>query len=181
MSNNYFYQLKKIIIDFKKDNPKNKFSDKFIKFISKEKVSRTTNSFDHFGIFFLPVNFQEQKLFLIHHKKADCYIPPGGHMEDEESPIQTVKREFNEELGNKIVNEKIVLFDISITDVSKNPRSYPCKTHYDLWYYVKSPILNFKIDKNEFYKGRWFNIKDANMIISRVDYKLIINGLFKAL
>ena len=43
---------------------------------------------------------------MVHHKKANDWIPPGGHIEENESPAATVIREFREELGYKLKREE---------------------------------------------------------------------------
>ncbi len=39
------------------------------------------------------------KLLLVHHSKLDKWLPPGGHMEPNETPDEAVKREVKEETG----------------------------------------------------------------------------------
>jgi len=44
----------------------------------------------------------ENKVLLIHHKKLDKWLPPGGHIEENETPDEAVKRELREELGLEV-------------------------------------------------------------------------------
>lgn len=39
------------------------------------------------------------KLLLIHHRKLDKWIPPGGHIDENETPDHALAREFREELN----------------------------------------------------------------------------------
>jgi len=39
------------------------------------------------------------KVLLVHHKKSKLWLPVGGHIEENETPIQAVKREVKEESG----------------------------------------------------------------------------------
>ena len=41
--------------------------------------------------------FHQDKLLLIHHKKLNKWLPPGGHMHPNETPDEAVVREFKEE------------------------------------------------------------------------------------
>ncbi len=43
--------------------------------------------------------FHNSKVLLIHHKKLNLWLPPGGHIEKDETPDDAVKRELKEELG----------------------------------------------------------------------------------
>lgn len=40
---------------------------------------------------------KDGKVLLVHHSKFDKWTPPGGHMEEDETPEDTVVREFKEE------------------------------------------------------------------------------------
>lgn len=42
---------------------------------------------------------KDDKVLLAHHVKFDKWVPPGGHIEDGETPAETVSREFVEETG----------------------------------------------------------------------------------
>jgi len=42
------------------------------------------------------------KVLLIHHKKLKLWLPPGGHIEKDETPDEALAREIKEELGLRI-------------------------------------------------------------------------------
>ena len=94
------------------------------------------------------------KVLLIKASKAKKwngkYTPLGGHIEKGEMPIDTVRREFVEELDFNLTKQTIDLFDLSIKDVSGNPL-HKCKLHFDFWYLVDVPKINFNFLKKEFY------------------------------
>lgn len=127
---------------------------------------------DHFGAFFVPLHKKTKEIFIAHHKKAAQWIPPGGHIKQNETPMQTVVREFYEELRIKLSNEKIDLFDLGITLIKDTKQ--PCKIHYDFWYVVFIKRINFKFDSGEFYQAEWLPIEEA---IYRATQKSIIYPL----
>ncbi|MGR3952059.1 MAG: NUDIX domain-containing protein [Chlamydia sp.] len=45
---------------------------------------------------------KEKKVLLIHHKKMGKWVPPGGHIEENELPHEAAIREVFEEVGLKI-------------------------------------------------------------------------------
>lgn len=46
---------------------------------------------------------EEKKILLVHHKKLQKWVQPGGHIEDHEDPEQAAIREVKEETGLDIV------------------------------------------------------------------------------
>ncbi len=121
---------------------------------------QTTNVKHHFCAFFVPIDLKTDRVFIGHHIKADDWIPPGGHIEKGEKPVETVYREFNEELDVHLTKEKIVLFDASITYIKPNPLR-ECRTHFDLWYAVFGHFGEFVYDKSEFSDAYWMTIDVA--------------------
>lgn len=162
-----------------KDHISKKIMQVFLDRIEKGNLTRDKNSVEHFITMFLPVDVKSKMIYVGHHILADDWIPPGGHIDIEETPLDTVHREFNEELNHKLTDEKIDLFDISILPV-RNPLR-PCKLHFDLWYMVNMPKTNFSFDKKEFYEARWVTFAQAFAIMERESYKEIIKNLEKSM
>lgn len=55
---------------------------------------------------------ENQKVLLIYHKKLEKWLPPGGHIEENETPPEAAQREVLEETGFKfefISQENIVI------------------------------------------------------------------------
>ena len=44
----------------------------------------------------------EKRVLLIHHRKLDIWIPPGGHIDENETPDEALHRELLEELNLEI-------------------------------------------------------------------------------
>lgn len=116
---------------------------------------------DHFCAFFMPIHKASKSIYLVHHIKARDWIPPGGHIDENETPIDTLNREFNEELSYRLSNEPIEMFDLSYKEGINDPKGL-CKIHYDLWYAVYlNQKPSFEFLKKEFHDAGWFSINEA--------------------
>ncbi|RFA98539.1 NUDIX hydrolase [Pyrobaculum aerophilum] len=107
------------------------------------------------------------KVLMVRHKRLGVYIYPGGHVEHNETPIEAVKREFEEETG--IVVEPIG-FTYGIIDENAVERpmplvileevvKYPEETHihFDLIYLVKRVGGDLK-------NGEWIDVREIDRI-----------------
>ncbi|MCL4364137.1 NUDIX domain-containing protein [Patescibacteria group bacterium] len=181
MSKSFAADLKKEILKFKNKKVDQKIIDEFLKKVSStDKLTKEVNIDEHFCAFFVPVDRKTKSIYLGHHIKADDWIPPGGHIKMNEHPTKTVTREFKEELSYEIDESKIEIFNLSIKDVSNNPRS-PCQLHFDFWYLVHVPKVEFKYLKKEFYDARWYTLDEALTKIKTVKYNQIVRLLKDAL
>lgn len=101
-----------------------------------------------------------QNVFLVLHRNAGLWLPPGGHVEPDEYPRDTAGRELEEELGIAadftLVGDAPVFLTVTTTVGADSG-------HVDvsLWYAVKySPDKSIVLDENEFHEGRWWAIGD---------------------
>lgn len=126
---------------------------------AKPLVLRDEGTTDHFCSFFIPFDKEKNQLYLIHHRKANSWMPPGGHIDKNESSVDAVRREYREELGEKLTDEPIQLFNTSILQIK--PQRPTCITHNDLWYVVFVKKHEYTFDDREAFNAGWFFIDDA--------------------
>lgn len=106
------------------------------------------------------------KTLLVFHKQLKMWLPPGGHIEDNELPCDAAKREVLEETGfnveligkeeplgtgvKKLVHPKI----LQLEDIEKGHQ------HINLIYY--GTIINgtIKINNGEHSDIKWFSLDD---------------------
>lgn len=143
--------------------------------IKDKNIVRDKKTRKHICCYFLPVNKKTNSIYLVDHIKAKTWIPPGGHIEKNETPTQTINREFVEELDYELTKEKIEFINLSVTNIS--PPRYDCLVHFDLWYLVYVDKINFKFCKKEFYSASWFEIEKAIKISTRAEYIKILKRL----
>lgn len=108
----------------------------------------------HLVSYFLLLDQAANQVLLVNHKKAQCWLPAGGHVEPNEHPKETVKREMVEELG---IDANFVLDEPLFVTVTKTRGYGPEHTDVSLWYILKGSVSDiFKYDEREFHQVQWF-------------------------
>ncbi len=117
---------------------------------------------------------KDKKVLLVHHNKFDKWVPPGGHIEEGETPDQTAKREFQEEVGFEV---EIVPSYPSAFSGDDNATPIPLPFHMDIeregfdvphigyFYYVKAVADdNISFQTEELFNAGWFSEKDLETL-----------------
>ncbi len=122
------------------------------------RIAKPATPDTHLVSYFLLVDENEQKLLLVEHKKANLWLPAGGHVELNEHPRETVEREIVEELGIKADFALETPFFLTVTKTTGNEYKH---TDVSLWYILKARTTTpMQYDEREFHSIRWFS-KDA--------------------
>lgn len=112
----------------------------------------------HLVSYFIPIDEDQGKILLVHHKKANLWLPPGGHVDNNEHPKQTVIREMEEELFTEAIFHQEQPIFLTVTETVNDPNPH---TDISLWYLVKGDSSAvYSYDKREFYEVRWFSIDE---------------------
>ena len=122
------------------------------------------------------LNDDHQVLFLLH-PKFNKWMPPGGHIESNETPLEAVRREAQEEAGIdiEILTEESVLVN---TPVARSfPRPYLClledipaireeppHQHMDLIYVAKPSDPYTEPHSPEGHSIRWFTLEEVKSL-----------------
>ncbi len=109
----------------------------------------------HLVSYFVPVDLERGSLMLVHHKKADLWLPPGGHVDEGEHPRVTAAREMEEELFAKAVFLRDDPLFLTVTDTVNETTSH---TDVSLWYVVQGDATRkYDFDPREFHAIDWFS------------------------
>ncbi len=121
----------------------------------------------HFVSYVVPVDVENRLVLLVDHIKARLWLPPGGHVERNEFPDETARRECLEELG--ITAE--FLFGPKPFFITQAVTVGQTAGHTDvsLWYVIKmNSRKDVVYDKHEFNSIRWFGFEEL-MSVKRDD------------
>ncbi len=96
------------------------------------------------------------QILLVDHKKSGLWLPSGGHVEPDEHPKNTARREAKEELG---IEAQFASDEPLFLTVAKTVGSGICHQDVSLWYVLyEDPKHTFEYDPKEFHKVRWFSL-----------------------
>jgi len=102
------------------------------------------------------VDRHRSSALLVHHRKLDRWLQPGGHIEDDASVLEASRREVAEETGLhavEVYSEEI--FDLDIHPIPAR-NNEPAHLHYDVRFlFVADPDQSLRLSE-ESHDLRWF-------------------------
>lgn len=112
----------------------------------------------HLVSYFVIASPEMDKILLVDHKKAELWLPAGGHVDPGEDPKETVRREAKEELE---IDAEFIFDNPLLLTVTKTVGNVSNHTDVSLWYLLKGdPNQPLDYDPNEFHQIRWFEIDE---------------------
>lgn len=112
----------------------------------------------HLVAYFVIASTEMDQVLLVDHKKAELWLPPGGHVDPGENPKETVRREAREELG---IDAEFLFDEPILLTVTKTVGNVAKHTDVSLWYLlIGNPHRSLDYDPDEFNQIRWFAIDE---------------------
>jgi 8-oxo-dGTP pyrophosphatase MutT (NUDIX family) len=124
------------------------------------RIAKPDNPPKHLVSYFVVYDPHAQKLMLIDHIKANMWLPSGGHVEVDEHPRETVRREAMEELeldaDFSIIGEKPAFITVTET---RGPGTH---TDVSLWYVIAADsTVGLNYDTREMRGLRWLDFAEV--------------------
>jgi 8-oxo-dGTP pyrophosphatase MutT (NUDIX family) len=129
----------------------------------------------------------EDKVLLHYHEKLKAWLPPGGHMEENETPPMAVRREVKEETGLDLIfiEEEHVKIDAPNAKSLERPflcllenipahKDQPAHQHIDFIYLAKP--VNVPIEIKGF---RWFKWEELQELDLLPDVQKVLHYLYQ--
>lgn len=114
----------------------------------------------HLVSYFVVVDPDHNSILLVDHIKAQLWLPTGGHVDVNEDPRDTVRREAKEELNIDALflkNNSKPFFVTTTVTVGLTPGH----TDVSLWYLLRGHKHDFiHYDKREFTDVEWFTLNE---------------------
>jgi 8-oxo-dGTP pyrophosphatase MutT (NUDIX family) len=113
----------------------------------------------HLVAYFLLVDRDAQRLLLCDHRLSGLWLPTGGHVEQDEHPADTVRREATEELGIEADFDALLgdePFFLTVTETVGDPLMR--HTDVSLWFALAGTVGQRLVpDEREFAQVRWWS------------------------
>lgn len=113
----------------------------------------------HLVSYFAIFDPEANKILLQDHLLARVWLPAGGHVDPDEDPVETVRRECMEELGISAAFLGRPVPHFITTTVSNGHGEH---TDVSLWYLLKAKeSTKFVIEPGKFADVRWWDVEEV--------------------
>ncbi len=119
------------------------------------RITKPDNPAKHLVSYFVLYDESAGLLMLVDHVKARSWLPPGGHVDPDESPMETVSREAAEELGISARFTKKLGANPFFATVTTT-KGFGNHTDVSLWFVIEgSATTRLAYDVSEISGYRW--------------------------
>lgn len=107
-----------------------------------------------------------RRALLVHHRKLDRWLQPGGHLENDQSVAAAALREAREESGLLMLTPASTeLFDVDIHEIPARG-AFPAHLHYDTRFLFQADSQAPLQCSDESYEVRWWSFRDISPAIT---------------
>ena len=139
-----------------------------------EPLSRSTQAGHVTGSAFV-IDAAARTVLLIHHRKLDRWLQPGGHVDGGESPLEAARREVTEETGLVDLTPAPwhachpgLPFDVDPHGIPANAaKGEPAHVHYDFRFaFLVDGTARLSLDGSEVLGARWASFDEAASLLA---------------
>ena len=105
------------------------------------------------------VDKKNEKILLLHHKKLNKWLQPGGHCDGEENVLKVAKKEVFEETGLIVNSLENNIFDLDIHTIPTN-KSISQHEHFDIRFIFEVDSTSQIIKNEESNQLSWVSAKE---------------------
>jgi len=110
------------------------------------------------------VNPERTHALLVHHRRLERWLQPGGHCDGDPDVLATALREAFEETGIEAQPVSPAVFDVDAHDIPARGAE-PAHVHYDIRYLAEAPLSEQPVVSPESRGVRWVPLDE----IARLD------------
>jgi 8-oxo-dGTP pyrophosphatase MutT (NUDIX family) len=151
------------------DAAESAFRDRLVRLLARGEPAFARDRYDpgHVTASAFVVDPSGQALLLVHHRKLDIWIQPGGHVDPEDADVlEAARREVGEEVGvTELALAQPGIFDLDVHPIP--PRSdAPGHEHFDVRFLFRAPTAAFAASE-EVKAARW--VPGRELVDTRTD------------
>lgn len=113
------------------------------------------------------LNHDQSHVLLMHHKKLDKWLQPGGHCDGDENVFRVAQKEVQEETGLNIKSSEGPIFDLDIHHIPER-KGVPAHEHYDIRFQFvasKGSTIQKNDESNDL---QWVELNDLRIYTTEV-------------
>ena len=116
------------------------------------------------------------KTLLLHHKKLNKWLQPGGHCDGDKDTLSVAIKEVFEETGLVIINQAQPIFDLDIHMIPEN-KGIPEHEHFDVRYLLLADSKIPLIQNHETNQLKWVHLLEMENFTTEESLRRMKNKL----
>lgn len=105
------------------------------------------------------VNPERTHALLVHHRRLERWLQPGGHCDGDPDVLATALREVREETGIEATPVYEAVFDVDAHDIPARGAE-PAHVHYDIRFLAEAPLSKEPVVSPESREVRWVRLDE---------------------
>lgn len=126
------------------------------------------------------VDKKADKVLLIHHKKLNKWLQPGGHCDGDKDTLAVAIKEVWEETGVSVNQKGQDIIDLDIHTIPEH-KGVPQHEHFDVRYLFETDSTIPLVQNEETNELKWVNLKDIREFTTEKSILRVVEKAFFAI